>query len=1189
MNTHSVFQPPWPQKSGQKLTYSHLMGSSAALAMASLAEQSKKSLLIITPDNLAAQRLEAEMQFFGSALQKLLLSFPDWETLPYDIFSPHQDIISSRLKTLYQIPRLKQSILITPVTTLIHRLAPKEYLNQSSFILRVGELIEMDSFRLQLQKNGYRAVQQVFEHGEFAYRGSIIDIFPMGSLKPFRIDLLGNEVDSIRTFDPETQRSNEKLESIELLPAHEFPLSEDGIQLFRQNWREQFTGNPMNCPLYQSISQGALSPGVEYYLPLFFEKTQTLFDYIPEDTLIISFDDCHHAAEKFWQEINERYEQRQFDITHPIVKPQMLFLSLEEFFTRLNDFSQIKIKQESTASQDITIATNDLPDLSTDNQAKNPLHRLEDFISDEQLNIAPFEKLAPRQARGALVAGGGGLAKLDGGFKDLKNPPVLRTLLLAETAGRREILLELLNKISPPVTLCQNWNDFLQRAEPFCLAVAPLDRGFYLPDKKIALVTESQLFGQQIMQRRLRRPRKSNLDAIVRDLAELHVGTPVVHVDHGIGYYQGLQTITLNEIETEFLTLEYEGGDKLYVPVSNLHLISRYTGVSDHVVLNRLGTEQWQKTKRKAQEQIKDIAAELLGLYAKRAAHEGFAFKKTDGDYEKFAAGFAFELTADQKQAIDEVLKDMAASRPMDRVICGDVGFGKTEVAMRAAFIAANNGKQVAVLVPTTLLAQQHYQNFSDRFADWPIQVEMISRFRTPKEQAAILAKLAEQKIDILIGTHKLLQTDIKFDQLGLLIIDEEHRFGVQQKERFKALRSQVDILTLTATPIPRTLNMAFSGLRELSIIATPPARRLSIKTFVHEKDNLLIQEAILRELLRGGQIYFVHNNVETIEKIAEEIRQIVPQARVGIGHGQMREKELEHIMADFYHQRFNVLVCTTIIETGIDIPTANTIIIDRADKFGLAQLHQLRGRVGRSHHQAYAYLIIPPAAVMTKDAKKRLDAISLFEELGAGFALATHDLEIRGAGELLGEDQSGNIHAIGFSLYSDLLEQAISSLKKGHTPDFEKSLPTRSEVDLKLPALIPQNYIADVHLRLTLYKRIAEALSTENLDEIQVEMIDRFGLLPFQAKHLFRQAELKLKASPVGIVRIDANKNGGFFEFTENPTIDPMLIIHLIQTQPDRFKLDGPKRLRFLFNEPVEGEERIKAIEETLNLLLSS
>ncbi len=1144
MKMHSVFQPILPQKPGQKLAYSHLIGSSLALTIATLVKQSKKSLLIITPDSLTAQRLETEIQFFDNTLKQLTLNFPDWETLPYDIFSPHQDIISNRLKTLYQLPRLNQAILITPVTTLIHRLPPKEHLNQTSFVLNVGEVIETEFFRLQLQKNGYRTVQQVFEHGEVAYRGSIIDIFPMGSPHPFRIDLLGNEVDSIRTFDPETQRSNQPFERIELLPAHEFPLSEDGIRLFRQKWREQFAGNPINCPLYQSISEGILSPGIEYYLPLFFTATQTLFDYIQEDTLIIFFSACHTAAEKFWQEINERHEDRQFDITRPILKPKELFLTLEELHTQLNHFSQIKINEPSSSS--ISFAVENLPDITINHQSENPLKNLQDFISQ----------------------------------------PSQRTLLLAETAGRREIILDLLHKNSYPVTLCHSWDEFRQNTESFCLAVAPLDRGFLLVDEKIALITESQLFDQQIMQRRLRKTAKNSLDAIVRDLAELSIGTPVVHIDHGIGRYLGLQALTLDEIETEFLTLEYSGGDKLYVPVASLHLISRYTGVSDHVVFNRLGNEQWQKTKRKAQEQIKDIAAELLEIYAKRAAHQGFTFKQQDSDYQQFSASFPFELTADQKQAIDDVLKDMTSPTPMDRVICGDVGFGKTEVAMRAAFIAANNGKQVAILVPTTLLAEQHYQNFSDRFADWPIQIEVISRFKTAKEQALIIKKLTEQKIDILIGTHKLLQANIAFNKLGLLIIDEEHRFGVQQKERFKALRSEVDILTLTATPIPRTLNMAFSGLRELSIIATPPARRLSIKTFVHEKDKRLVQEAISRELLRGGQVYFVHNNVETIEKTAEEIRQIVPQARVGVGHGQMREKELEHIMADFYHQRFNVLVCTTIIETGIDIPTANTIIIDRADRFGLAQLHQLRGRVGRSHHQAYAYLIVPSANAITKDAKKRLDAISLFEELGAGFALATHDLEIRGAGELLGEEQSGNIHAIGFSLYTDLLEQAIASLKKGKTPDFKSSLSVHSEIDLKLPALIPEQYIADVHLRLTLYKRIAETQAPENLADIQVEMIDRFGLLPLQTKNLFHLAELKLKVSKLGILRVEANKNGGFFEFNENPTIDPTTIIQLIQQQPDCFKLDGPKRLRFLFTQPIEGEQRITAVEEMLKNL---
>lgn len=1151
MKKHSIFQPIWPQSPGQKLTFTDLIGSSAALAIASLAEQSKKSLLIVTPDSLTAHHLEAEMQFFGSDLKPLILNFPDWETLPYDIFSPHQDIISTRLKALYQLPRLKQAILITPITTLMHRLPPTHYLDQSSFILRVGECIEMERFRLQLQKSGYLCVQQVFQHGEFAYRGAIIDIFPMGSSHPFRIDLLGNEVDSIRIFDPETQRSHEKIEALELLPAHEFPLSESGIGVFRQKWREQFEGNPLNCPVYQSVSQGLLSPGIEYYLPLFFEQTQMLFDYVQKDALAISFEDCGETAEKFWEEINHRYEQRKFDITRPILTPQALFLTPEELFTHLGDFAQIKIKaaSESSSTRHFSFPVHALQDISINYQAENPLKNLDNFLAEKSA----------------------------------------RTLLLAETTGRREVLLELLAKSQHTVTLCQSWNDFLDKNDPFCLAVAPLDRGFYLTDNpSFALITESQLFGQQILQRRLRKHRKSNLDAIVKDLAELNIGAPVVHTEHGIGRYLGLQTFKLDEIENEFLTLEYLGGDKLYVPVFSLHLISRYTGVSDQISFNRLGTEQWKKAKRKAEEQVKDVAAELLEIYAKREARQGFAFTQSASDYAQFASGFGFELTADQAQAIDSVIQDMTSTRPMDRVICGDVGFGKTEVAMRAAFMAVNNGKQVAVLVPTTLLAQQHYQNFSDRFADWPIAVEVISRFKTEKEQTSIIKKLADKKIDILIGTHKLLQAGIQFDTLGLLIIDEEHRFGVQQKERFKALRSEVDILTLTATPIPRTLNMAFAGLRELSIIATPPARRLSIKTFVHERDKNLIQEAISRELLRGGQVYFVHNNVETIEKTAEEIRQLIPKARVGVGHGQMREKELEHIMADFYHQRFNVLVCTTIIETGIDIPTANTIIIDRADHFGLAQLHQLRGRVGRSHHQAYAYLMIPNPKAISKDAKKRLDAIATFEELGAGFALATHDLEIRGAGELLGEQQSGTIHAIGFSLYNELLERAISLLKQGKTVNFEQATPIRTDIDLKLPALIPESYIGDVHLRLMFYKRIAETVDLAHLDDIQVEMIDRFGVFPTQTKTLFCITALKLKTSPIGITRVEANKNGGFFEFNETPNINPMNIMHLIQQQPHRFKLEGPKRLRFSFEEATEGENRMHAVEKMLEELMA-
>jgi transcription-repair coupling factor (superfamily II helicase) len=1164
MNPPSIFSPPWPSKNQQKFTFGNLVGSSAALLIAHLARESQKSLLIVTPDSLSAQRLELEIAFFAQELKACMLNFPDWETLPYDVFSPHQDIISTRIKTLYQLHaaktnlQIKQNILITPITSLMNRLPPVEHFTQGSFVLNTGERIQTDRFRAQLQKNGYYCVQQVFAHGEFAYRGSIIDIFPMGSAFPIRIDLLDDEVDSLRKFDPETQRSTEKIASIEILPAHEFPLSEEGISVFRQNWRARFEGNPLNCPVYQSVTQGTSSPGIEYYLPLFFEGMHTLFDYLPEDTLVLVDGDCHATAEKFWQEIKERYEQRRFDVTRPILEPSLLFLETQAIFSALKNFPQIQLMPNALPAENAThinFSTENLPEITIDYRAENPLKNFVNFLEQQPL----------------------------------------RTLLVAETNGRREVLLELLNKADQHPVICQDWESFVQSSADFCLTVAPMDRGFYLNEAPIlkqspfsatgyALITESQLLGQQIMQRRLRRPKKNSLDAIVRDLAELRIGSPVVHVDHGIGCYLGLKTFTFDNVEAEFLTLEYSGSDKLYVPVSSLHLISRYTGVSDKVPFSSLGTQQWKNAKRKAIEQIRDVAAELLEVYAKREAHQGFAFTQIDGDYARFSAGFPFELTHDQQKSVTEVIKDMSSPRPMDRVICGDVGFGKTEVAMRAAFIAVNNGKQVAVLVPTTLLAQQHYQNFCDRFADWPIQIEVISRFRTKKEQTEIVQKLADQKIDILIGTHKLLQAGVEFNKLGLLIIDEEHRFGVQQKERFKALRSEVDILTLTATPIPRTLNMAFSGLRELSIIATPPARRLSVKTFVHEKNHLLIQEAILRELLRGGQVYWVHNDVSTIEKAADEIRQLVPEARVHTAHGQMREKELERIMADFYHQRFNVLVCTTIIETGIDIPTANTMIIDRADKFGLAQLHQLRGRVGRSHHQAYAYLIIPPEASISKEATKRLEAIASFEELGAGFALATHDLEIRGAGQLLGEDQSGNMHAIGFSLYTELLELAIADLQREKNPETAKPLSIKTEIDLKVPALIPEHYMGDVHIRLTLYKRLSEAVKTTQIDDIQVEMIDRFGFLPAQTKNLLHMTRLKLMGAALGITRVEANKAGGFLEFTETPLVDPDVIIKLISQQAERFKMEGPKRLRFFFEKPLEGEERIVAVERVLN-----
>ncbi len=1146
MRIANPLQPPLPQKTGQPLIFSNLHGSSLGLMLSSLIAENKKAVVIITPDTLTANRLEYELPFFQTQSAKQTLPFPDWETLPYDYFSPHQDIISGRLTTLYKLPTLTQGAIITPITTLMHRICPREYLEKHTFLLRQKDKLTIEATRLRLEKAGYRCVNQVKEHGEFAIRGSLIDLFPMGSALPYRIDLFDEEIDSIRTFSPDTQRSLEQINNIELLPAKEFPLTDETIEYFRQQWRSQFSGNPLNCPIYQDISEGICTPGIEYYLPLFFAKTATLFDYLPNDALVITIGNIYAKAQEFWQEINTRYHQRAHNITRPVLTPQHVFIPTEELFQQIQHYLTIRVHENTKDTNYFDFATQPPLNLTVDHKATEPLYELKKFL---------------------------------GSYSG-------RVLFCAETAGRREILLQLFNTIKLHPTQYTTWQEFLADNAQHGMIVAALDQGLNLVDPHITVIAETQLFGTRIMQRRRRKETRQDVDAVIKNLAELQINAPIVHIDHGVGRYLGLQTLNIDEQLTEFLSIAYAGNDKLYVPVSSLHLISRYSGADpEHAPLHKLGTEQWQRAKQKAAEQIRDVAAELLEIYAKREASIGFACKELDGHYAAFAAAFPFEETPDQQQAIDQVINDMSLDKPMDRLICGDVGFGKTEVAMRAAFIAVQNGKQVAILVPTTLLAEQHYQNFQDRFADWPIQIEVMSRFKSSKEQGSIIERLSQSKLDIVIGTHKLLQDNIKFKSLGLLVIDEEHRFGVRQKERLKSLRLNVDILTLTATPIPRTLNMAFSGIRDLSLIATPPARRLSIKTFVQEYQSHVIQEALSREILRGGQAYFLHNDIATIEKIARELEKLIPEARVGIAHGQMRERELEQIMADFYHRRFNVLVCSTIIESGIDVPSANTIIINRADKLGLAQLHQLRGRVGRSHHQAYAYLLIPSRKTITRDAEKRLDAIALLEDLGVGFTLATHDLEIRGAGELLGEGQSGNMQAIGFTLYMDLLGRAVDTLKSGKEFDPEDLAPHSTEIDLHVPALIPEHYLADAHLRLQCYKRIANAKTSAELDDIQVEMIDRFGLLPEPAKNLFSMQLLKQKAETLGIVKIEATHKGGKIEFTEKPHIEPIKIIQLIQKQSAYFRLDGPTRLRFNLD-THEREKRIQLVEQILDKL---
>ncbi|WP_312911492.1 transcription-repair coupling factor [Stutzerimonas nitrititolerans] len=1137
--------PPMPAASG-KQTWGNLPGAALSLAIAESASSAKRFTLLLTADSQSAERLKEELAFFAPELP--VLHFPDWETLPYDVFSPHQDIISQRIAALYQLPELTHGVLVVPITTALHRLAPKRFLLGSSLVLDVGQKLDVEQMRLRLEAAGYRCVDTVYEHGEFAVRGALIDLFPMGSTLPYRIDLFDDEIETLRTFDPENQRSIEKVDSVRLLPAREFPLKKESVTGFRARFRERFDVDFRRCPVYQDLSTGITPAGIEYYLPLFFDETSTLFDYLPEDTQVFSLPGIEQAAEQFWKDVRNRFEERRVDPERPLLPPTDLFVPVEDCFARLKLWPRVVASQEDveTGIGRERFPASVLPELAIEAKASEPLGALRRFLDE---------------------------------FPG-------RVLFTAESAGRREVLLELLARLKLRPQEVDGWPAFLQSKERLAISIAPLDDGLLLQQPQLALIAESPLFGQRIMQRRRREKTRDAGENVIKNLTELREGAPVVHIDHGVGRYQGLITLEIEGQSAEFLQLQYAEEAKLYVPVASLHLIARYTGSDDALApLHRLGSETWQKAKRKAAEQVRDVAAELLDIYARRAAREGYAFQDPQLDYDTFSAGFPFEETPDQQAAIEAVRADMLAAKPMDRLICGDVGFGKTEVAMRAAFIAVHSGRQVAVLVPTTLLAQQHYNSFRDRFADWPVRVEVMSRFKSAKEIQGAAQELAEGKVDILIGTHKLLQEDVKFTNLGLVIIDEEHRFGVRQKEQLKALRSEVDILTLTATPIPRTLNMAVAGMRDLSIIATPPARRLSVRTFVMEANKPTIKEALLRELLRGGQVYYLHNDVKTIEKCAADLAELVPEARIGIGHGQMRERELEQVMGDFYHKRFNVLVASTIIETGIDVPSANTIIIERADKFGLAQLHQLRGRVGRSHHQAYAYLLTPPRKQMTPDAEKRLEAIANAQDLGAGFVLATHDLEIRGAGELLGDGQSGQIQAVGFTLYMEMLERAVKAIQKGEQPNLDQPLGGGPEINLRIPALIPEDYLPDVHARLILYKRIANAADEDGLNELQVEMIDRFGLLPEPAKHLIRLTLLKLQAEKLGITKIDAGPQGGRIEFAADTPVDPMALIKLIQTQPKRYKFEGATV--FKFQVPMERpEERFNTLEALLERL---
>jgi transcription-repair coupling factor (superfamily II helicase) len=1153
-----LIQPSLPTSSRQRRSWKAPHGSAFALALAETARTHAGLVVAVARDTHAAHALEAELAVFaGSDVE--VLQFPDWETLPYDLFSPHPDIVSQRVAALYRLPTLARGVLVVPVATLMQRLAPRGYVGGSSLVLELRQKLDIANEQRRLEAAGYRNVPQVQEPGDFAVRGALLDIYPMGSPAPYRIELFDDEIESIRTFDPETQRSDHKVDAVRLLPAREFPLTEESAKAFRNTLRERFPIDPRRCPLYQDIKEGATPAGIEYYLPLFFARTETLFDYLADGALFVLGEGALDAADTFWTQTGERYAQRAHDVERPVLPPAELYLTTQQLRERLNGALRVDIVS-GDATPDGGAAERHAVDLGTQPAPMLPLAR-----KGEE----------PGEALRRFVAAYPG-----------------RVLIAADSAGRREALIEQLAVARLRPQSYAGWREFIGDGNRFGITAAPLEQGFALTEPAITVLTERELHGERVQQVRRRKRAARDPEQVLRDLSELVPGAPIVHIDHGVGRYQGLVKLDVGgraqfgEEPSEFLAIEYAKGDKLYVPVAQLHLVSRYSGTAPELApLHALGGDAWERAKKKAAQKVRDVAAELLAIYAQREARQGTALAIDRELNEQFGAAFPFEETPDQATAIEAVLADLAAARPMDRVVCGDVGFGKTEVALRAAFAAATAGKQVAVLAPTTLLAQQHFQNFRDRFADWPIRVEVLSRFKSKKEIDAALEKLADGRIDVMIGTHKLVQPDVRFKDLGLVIIDEEQRFGVRQKEALKKLRAEVDLLTLTATPIPRTLNMAMAGLRDLSIIATPPAHRLAVQTFISPYDTALIREAMQREHARGGQVYFLHNDVETIEKTARELAELMPDARIRYAHGQMPDRELELIMLDFYRQRFNVLVATTIIESGIDVPSANTIIINRADRFGLAQLHQLRGRVGRSHHRAYAYLMIPEGRSITADAEKRLEALASLDELGAGFTLATHDLEIRGAGELLGEEQSGQIEEVGFSLYTEMLDRAVRALRQGKVPDFDLTSEHETEIELHLPALIPDDYLPDVNTRLTLYKRIASARDEDALRELQVEMVDRFGLLPDPVKQLFAVTALKLAATPLGIRKLELGASGGRVIFRPNPAVEPLTVIRLIQSQPRVYALDGQDKLRFKL--PLEGAtERLRAAQDLLRAL---
>ncbi|MBI5660150.1 MAG: transcription-repair coupling factor [Nitrosomonadales bacterium] len=1117
--------------------YTNLHGSSDALALAQLAREKGSPLAVIAANALEAQRLAEEIPFFAPGLRVHLL--PDWETLPYDHLSPHQDLVSERLATLHHVRSNTCDAVIVPVATALYPLPPVWHLAAYTFFLKRGEKPDIATLREQLALAGYTHVQQVLAPGEYCVRGGLVDLFPMGSPVPYRIDLFGDEIETIVTFDVDTQRTLYPVPEIRLLPAREYPLDDKGQAAFRRNFRERFEGDPSRSRIYKDVGKGIATAGIEYYLPLFFDTTASLFDYLPKHATLCLHHEVDEAIAAFSKDAAARYNLLRGDPQRPLLEPGELFLDAERFFLRAKEFARVDIISAPVPSPPALLPEGQVVREQSKNLTPCPTAALPPIAVNRRAEI-------PVQA-----------------FRDFLRDFEGRTLLLADSLGRREIIAGTLREYGLEPAICESHAEFLQSGAAFMLCVAPVQNGFLLSDEKIAIVTGTELYASQPRSRAARTAKKSNVEGMLRDLSELKPGDPVVHEQHGVARYRGLVNLDLGEGANEFLLLEYAGEDKLYVPVAQLRLIGRYSGgAPDTAPLHKLGSGAWDKARRRAMQQVRDTAAELLNLYAQRALREGHAFRLAPHDYEAFVAGFGFEETTDQAAAIEAVLADLQSGKPMDRLVCGDVGFGKTEVALRAAFIAAMDGRQVAVLVPTTLLAEQHFQNFSTRFADLPVRIAELSRFRSAKEQAQVMKDMEEGKLDIVIGTHKLIQKGVKFRNLGLVIIDEEHRFGVGQKERLKALRAEVDVLTLTATPIPRTLAMSLEGLRDFSVIATAPQRRLSIKTFIGNLSQGVIREAVLRELKRGGQVYFLHNEVDTIANMAEKLETLLPEARIRIAHGQMNERELEAVMRDFIRQRFNVLLCSTIIETGIDVPTANTILINRADRFGLAQLHQLRGRVGRSHHQAYAYLLVDSVENITAQAKKRLEAIQAMEQLGSGFYLAMHDLEIRGAGEVLGESQSGEMQEVGFNLYNDMLAAAIASLRQGKEPDMAHPLGVTTEIALHTPALLPENYCGDIHQRLVIYKRFAQCNTQEEVEDMQRELIDRFGLLPAPAQALLDCHRLRILARPLGIVKVDASSEAIQIQFAPNPPIDPMKIIAMIQSKR-HIKMAGQDRLR--------------------------